>query len=39
MFYFISLSDEKTVEREFGALEKINDNYPKPKWNKTFERF
>jgi hypothetical protein len=29
LFYFISLSDEKTVEREFGALEKINDNYPK----------
>jgi len=24
-----SLSTEKTVEREFGALEKINDNYPK----------
>jgi predicted AAA+ superfamily ATPase len=29
LFYFISLSDEKTVEREFGALEEINDNYPK----------
>jgi len=29
LFYFISLTDEKTVEREFGALEKINDNYPK----------
>ena len=23
------LSDEKTVEREFGAYEKITDNYPK----------
>lgn len=23
------MTDEKTVEREFGALEKINDNYPK----------
>ena len=23
------LSDEKTVEHEFGALEKIKDNYPK----------
>lgn len=23
------LSDEKTIEREFGALEKIRDNYPK----------
>lgn len=23
------LSDENTIEREFGALEKINDNYPK----------
>lgn len=23
------MSDEKTVEREFGALEKISDNYPK----------
>lgn len=23
------ITDEKTVEREFGALEKINDNYPK----------
>lgn len=23
------LSDEKTMEREFGALEKIKDNYPK----------
>lgn len=23
------LSDEKTITREFGALEKINDNYPK----------
>jgi hypothetical protein len=23
------MSDEKTVEREFGALEEINDNYPK----------
>lgn len=23
------LSNEKTIEREFGALEKINDNYPK----------
>jgi predicted AAA+ superfamily ATPase len=23
------LADEKTIEREFGALEKINDNYPK----------
>lgn len=23
------LSEEKTIEREFGALEKINDNYPK----------
>jgi uncharacterized protein len=29
LFYFISLPDEKTVEREFEALEKINDNYPK----------
>jgi hypothetical protein len=29
LFYFISLSDEKTVEREFEALEKIKDNYPK----------
>jgi predicted AAA+ superfamily ATPase len=29
LFYFISLSDEKTVEREFGALEEIKDNYPK----------
>jgi hypothetical protein len=29
IIYFISLTDEKTVEREFGALEKINDNYPK----------
>ena len=29
LFYFIYLTDEKTVEREFGALEKINDNYPK----------
>ena len=29
LFYFISMSDEKTVEREFEALEKINDNYPK----------
>jgi predicted AAA+ superfamily ATPase len=24
-----TLSDEKTIEREFGALEKIRDNYPK----------
>ena len=23
------MSSEKTVEREFGALEKIKDNYPK----------
>lgn len=23
------MTDEKTAEREFGALEKINDNYPK----------
>jgi hypothetical protein len=23
------LADEKTIEREFGALEKIGDNYPK----------
>jgi uncharacterized protein len=23
------MTDEKTTEREFGALEKINDNYPK----------
>jgi predicted AAA+ superfamily ATPase len=23
------MTDEKTVEREFGALEKIGDNYPK----------
>lgn len=23
------LADQKTVDREFGALEKINDNYPK----------
>lgn len=23
------LADDKTIEREFGALEKINDNYPK----------
>lgn len=23
------LSDDKTVEREFGSLERINDNYPK----------
>ncbi|WP_187444077.1 DUF4143 domain-containing protein [Sphingobacterium phlebotomi] len=23
------MSNEKTVEREFGSLEKINDNYPK----------
>ena len=23
------MADESTVEREFGALEKINDNYPK----------
>jgi hypothetical protein len=23
------LPDNKTIEREFGALEKINDNYPK----------
>jgi len=23
------MTDEKTVEREFGAFEKINDNYPK----------
>ena len=23
------LADNKTIEREFGALEKINDNYPK----------
>jgi predicted AAA+ superfamily ATPase len=23
------MSGESTVEREFGALEKINDNYPK----------
>ena len=23
------LSDEKTIEREFGALDKIKDNYPK----------
>ena len=23
------LSNERTIEREFGALEKINDNYPK----------
>ena len=23
------MTNEKTVEREFGALEKINDNYPK----------
>ncbi len=23
------LTDNKTIEREFGALEKINDNYPK----------
>ncbi len=23
------MTDEKTVEREFGALEKIKDNYPK----------
>ena len=22
------MSNEKTVEREFGSLEKINDNYP-----------
>jgi hypothetical protein len=29
IIYFISLTDEKTVEREFGALEEINDNYPK----------
>jgi predicted AAA+ superfamily ATPase len=29
LFYFIYLTDEKTVEREFGALEKINDNYLK----------
>jgi hypothetical protein len=29
IIYFISLSDEKTVEREFGALEEIKDNYPK----------
>jgi len=29
IIYFISLTDEKSVEREFGALEKINDNYPK----------
>jgi hypothetical protein len=29
LFYFISLTDEKTVEREFGTLEEINDDYPK----------
>jgi predicted AAA+ superfamily ATPase len=23
------LSDEKTIEREFGALNKLKDNYPK----------
>jgi len=23
------LTDNKTIEREFGALEKITDNYPK----------
>ena len=23
------MTEENTVEREFGALEKINDNYPK----------
>jgi hypothetical protein len=23
------MTSESTVEREFGALEKINDNYPK----------
>ena len=23
------MANESTVEREFGALEKINDNYPK----------
>jgi predicted AAA+ superfamily ATPase len=23
------LSDERVIEREFGNLEKINDNYPK----------
>jgi len=23
------LTDQKTIEREFGALEKIRDNYPK----------
>jgi hypothetical protein len=23
------LADDKTIEREFGALEKITDNYPK----------
>ncbi|MFC3352901.1 ATP-binding protein [Sphingobacterium zeae] len=25
----LEMSNEKTVEREFGSLEKINDNYPK----------
>ncbi|WP_158857237.1 hypothetical protein [Lunatibacter salilacus] len=23
------MTSENTIEREFGALEKINDNYPK----------
>ncbi len=23
------MTDEKTIDSEFGALEKINDNYPK----------
>jgi uncharacterized protein len=23
------LADNKTIEREFGALEKVSDNYPK----------